>query len=105
MMAADDRFHLDDFELYQTARRFRKNTYRLIKLLPACERYCLDQQMRRAAVSVTNNIAEGARPLVFPGKRSFLSDFPWLRGRIDRRLQHMSRRGLRTSRVGALAEK
>lgn len=58
-MAADDRFKLDDFELYQIARRFRKNTYRLIKPLPPCERYCLDQQMRRGAISVTNNIAEG----------------------------------------------
>ena len=34
-------------------------TYQLIKLLPASERYCLEQQMRRAAVSITNNIAEG----------------------------------------------
>jgi four helix bundle protein len=31
----------------------------LIKQLPPMERYCLDQQMRRAAVSISNNIAEG----------------------------------------------
>jgi four helix bundle protein len=58
-VAANDRFKLEDFELYQVARQFRRNTYRLIKLLPRCERFCLDPQMRRAAVSVTNNIAEG----------------------------------------------
>lgn len=58
-MAVDGRFRLDDFELYQVAREFRRQTYRLIKQLPSCERHCLDPQMRRAAVSVTNNIAEG----------------------------------------------
>jgi four helix bundle protein len=31
----------------------------LIKQIPNTERFCLDQQMRRAAVSITNNIAEG----------------------------------------------
>ena len=52
-------FGLDEFELYQLARAFRRKTYRLIKMLPQAERFCLDQQMRRAAVSVSNNIAEG----------------------------------------------
>ncbi len=53
------RFQLDDFELYRFAREFRRKVYRLIRQLPASERYCLDCQMRRAAVSVSNNIAEG----------------------------------------------
>ena len=52
-------FRLDDFELYKIAREFRKRTYRLVKQLPAEEKYALASQMRRAAVSVTNNIAEG----------------------------------------------
>lgn len=52
-------FRLEDFELYKKAREFRKEVYRLIKLLPVEERFALGQQMRRAAVSVTNNIAEG----------------------------------------------
>jgi four helix bundle protein len=55
----ESRYKLDDFELYRLAREFRKKVYRLIKLLPPAEKYCLDPQMRRAAVSVTNNIAEG----------------------------------------------
>jgi four helix bundle protein len=58
-MVEGGRFRLDDYELYRVAREFRRNTYRLIKQLPACEKYCLGPQMRRAAVSVTNNIAEG----------------------------------------------
>lgn len=58
-MAEDGRLGLDDFELYQAAREFRRKTYQLIRQLPPSERFCLDPQMRRAAVSVTNNIAEG----------------------------------------------
>ncbi|HEX6961920.1 MAG TPA: four helix bundle protein [Lacipirellula sp.] len=50
---------MDDFELYRRARAFRKEIYKLIRLLPVEEKYCLGSQMRRAAVSVTNNIAEG----------------------------------------------
>ncbi len=52
-------YRLDDFELYNLARKFRQNVYKLIKQLPHEERHCLDPQMRKAIVSVTNNIAEG----------------------------------------------
>jgi four helix bundle protein len=55
----ESRFKLDDFELYRLGREFRKKTYRLMKLLPSEEKYALANQMRRAAVSITNNIAEG----------------------------------------------
>jgi four helix bundle protein len=55
----ESRFKLDDFELYRIARAFRKRVYRLIRLLPPEEKYALANQMRRAAVSVSNNIAEG----------------------------------------------
>lgn len=58
-MSYKSQFSLDDFELYNTARRFRIAVYRLIRQLPVEEKYCLGTQMRRAAVSVTNNIAEG----------------------------------------------
>ena len=52
-------YRLDDFELYRLARQFRCRVYQLIRQLPPAERYALDPQMRRAATSVTNNIAEG----------------------------------------------
>jgi four helix bundle protein len=55
----EGRFRLDDFELYKSAREFRKGAYRLLKQLPAEEKYALAQQMRRAALSVSNNVAEG----------------------------------------------
>jgi four helix bundle protein len=58
-MAYESQFDLDNFELYNAARRLRKKTYRLIRQLPLEEKYSLGTQMRRAALSVTNNIAEG----------------------------------------------
>jgi four helix bundle protein len=53
------KFGLDDFELYRIARSFRKEIYRIARRLPPEEKYCLGVQMRRAAMSVSNNIAEG----------------------------------------------
>ena len=53
------RFRLDTFELYNLARAFRKKIYRVVRELPAAERYCLNPQMRRAAISVSSNVAEG----------------------------------------------
>jgi four helix bundle protein len=53
------RFGFEDLEVYKAARAFRTRIYKLVKLLPAEEKFGLAQQMRRAAVSVTNNIAEG----------------------------------------------
>jgi four helix bundle protein len=49
----------EDLELYKAAREFRKAIYNLIKELPDDEKYNLVSQMRRAATSLTNNIAEG----------------------------------------------
>ena len=53
------RLKLDDFELYKFARQFRKAAYRLIRELPPVEKYAPANQMRRAALSVSNDIAEG----------------------------------------------
>jgi len=49
----------EDLEVYQTAREFRKAMYAVTRRLPDCEKFGLAGQVRRAAVSVTNNIAEG----------------------------------------------
>jgi four helix bundle protein len=48
-----------DLDVYRKAREFRKRVWKLSRLLPAEERFVLVSQMRRAALSVTNNIAEG----------------------------------------------
>lgn len=50
---------LEDLDVYRLAREFRRRIYQLTRKLPKDERYCLFTQMRRAAVSLTNNIAEG----------------------------------------------
>jgi len=49
----------EDLEVYQVAREFRKKMYGIAKRLPEIEKFGLANQVRRAAVSVTNNIAEG----------------------------------------------
>jgi four helix bundle protein len=49
----------EDLEAYQVAREFRKAMYRVARRLPEEEKYALASQIRRAAVSLTNNIAEG----------------------------------------------
>ena len=49
----------EDLEVYKAAREFRKKVYKLIKRLPLEEKYNLGGQMRRASLSLTNNIGEG----------------------------------------------
>ena len=45
--------------VWQKAMDLVTSVYSLVKLLPKEEQYCLSAQMRRAAVSVPSNIAEG----------------------------------------------
>ena len=49
----------EELEVYQVAREFRKAMYRIAKRLPDIEKFGLVSQVRRAALSLTNNIAEG----------------------------------------------
>lgn len=70
----------EDLAVYQEARKFRQRVYKLTKLLPKDEQFVLCPQMRRAAISVTNNIAEGH------GSRSFKHNISYLyrsRGSIN----------------------
>ncbi len=52
-------FGYEDLEVYQAARALRRRIYRLVRMLPDDERFALAQQMKRAAVSITANLAEG----------------------------------------------
>jgi four helix bundle protein len=49
----------EDLDAYKSAREFRKAMYAVTRRLPDFEKFELASQIRRAAVSLTNNIAEG----------------------------------------------
>ncbi len=49
----------EDLEVYKAAREFRMAMYRVAKRLPDNEKFGPASQIRRAAVSLTNNLAEG----------------------------------------------
>ena len=44
---------------YQKAKEVVKRTYKLLKKFPSEERYAMCDQLRRASLSITSNIAEG----------------------------------------------
>jgi four helix bundle protein len=57
-----DKFRtFEDLEVYQVARKFRKKMYAVTRQLPEFEKFELASQIRRAAISLTNNMAEGHR--------------------------------------------
>lgn len=56
-----------------------KSIYEMTSVFPAEERYGLSQQMRRAAVSIPSNIAEGS---VRNGSREFLNFLGIARGSL-----------------------
>lgn len=49
----------EDLDVWKIGRAIRQDLYRLAAELPKHEQYCLGQQVRTAAVSLTANIAEG----------------------------------------------
>jgi four helix bundle protein len=63
---------LEDLEVYQLAREFRKVMYAVSRGLPDFEKFELASQIRRASVSLTNNIAEGHGRYHFLDQLKFL---------------------------------
>ena len=51
--------HYSEMIVWQKSMDLVEEVYRLVKLLPAEERYALSDQIRRAVVSIPANIAEG----------------------------------------------
>lgn len=59
--------------MWQKAHRFVLATYAITATFPRCEMYCLTSQMRRAAISIAANIAEGFTRRGAPEKIRFLN--------------------------------
>lgn len=57
---------------YQKGREVVKRTYQLLKKFPAEERYAMCDQLRRASVSITSNIAEGINRFSVKDKAHFV---------------------------------
>ena len=57
---------------YQKAKEVVKRTYKLIKKFPQEERYAMCDQLRRASVSITSNIAEGVNRFSVKDKAHFI---------------------------------
>ena len=57
---------------YQKAKEVVKLTYILLKKFPADERYAMCDQLRRASVSITSNIAEGVNRFSVKEKTHFI---------------------------------
>lgn len=62
----------EDLEAYQVAREFRKAMYGVARRLPDFEKFGLVGQVRRAALSLTNNISEGHGRHHYPDQIKFL---------------------------------
>ena len=59
-MDMNRKFNFRNLICYQKGRVLVKEVYALVKAFPVEEKYALGDQMRRAVVSVTSNIAEGS---------------------------------------------
>ena len=61
-----------ELEAYKQGKIVVKEVYRLLKKFPREEQYALCDQLRRAAISITSNIAEGSDRSSYKEKIHFL---------------------------------
>lgn len=64
-------YNFEKLDVWREAIQFANLIYQLTRKFPEQERFGLTNQMRRAAVSVPSNLAEG-------GSRVSRADFAWL---------------------------
>ena len=64
-------YAFEKLEVWQIARAFVKTIYQITKEFPECEKYGLISQLRRAAISVSSNIAEGNSKSSFKEKARY----------------------------------
>lgn len=71
-MENTEKFGYRKLVAYQKAKEVVKHTYKLLKKFPKEEQYAMCDQLRRAAVSITSNIAEGMNRYSVKDKSHFL---------------------------------
>ena len=64
-------YTFEKLEVWQLSRSFVKELYEITKSFPKDEQYGLTSQIRRAAVSISSNIAEGSSRLTTKDKANF----------------------------------
>ena len=65
-------FFYKKLDAYQIAKEFTLYVYSLVKKFPSYEQYAICDQLRRAAVSVPSNIAEGMGRMAVKERMHFL---------------------------------
>ena len=60
-----------NLDVYQMALKFVDEVYKITSFFPKDEKYGLTSQLRRAAISVCSNIAEGAAKVSKKEKKKF----------------------------------
>lgn len=65
-------FAFENLDVYHVARQYVKQVYQLSNAFPAKEDFALTSQIRRAAVSITSNIAEGTSRFSIKDKSHFI---------------------------------
>ncbi len=65
-------FSFERLNTYQEARRLVVDIYKIVTELPLEEKFGLGTQLRRAAISITSNMAEGCGRISFKEKIHFL---------------------------------
>lgn len=53
-------FRFEELQIWRRAVDYGKEYYRIAQTFPAHEKYSLSDQLRRAGLSISNNIAEGS---------------------------------------------
>ena len=66
-------FYFQNLEIYKLGKKLVVETYKLTDNFPPKEKFCLINQMNRAAVSVPSNIAEGVARNTGKDKVHFLN--------------------------------
>lgn len=64
-------FDFEKLKVYEASLEFVRKVFRITKMLPRDYQYSLGDQIRRAALSVVNNIAEGSGKLSKKEKSQF----------------------------------